>query len=361
MAKMAAKIDKPRVSIFRSEAFLWLIGIIVVIGIVLFYFLNKLKSNKTDTIKIILGKSDMSFFDPFPEREVESARKPELAPAEPIKKTEPVKKAKVADYFILEKVPVKKIDSADIINQARRGTSQVMVSAAALGVKAAKTEYIMSQPDWKNEPKDITSYPVDMERVLTVDRFIPAILINEINSELDGKVVAQVESNVYGAHGRKILIPSGTRAIGRYRPIKKVGTERLTIFWQRLITPSGINIHTTDAEMTDQMGRSGITGAVDNRYWDRYGMALLVSAVGSAGAYAIPVKNNAQAVVIENFGRDQQTFAKKILDEHMEIRPKITIPAGTRILITASRDIWFPLPQKRDIYAAIVPQSKNRK
>jgi len=54
-------------------------------------------------------------------------------------------------------------------------------------------------------------------------KYMPAILQNEINSELGGKVVAQVEENVFGGHGRNILIPAGGKAIGRYKPLTKVG------------------------------------------------------------------------------------------------------------------------------------------
>ena len=354
------KIKKPSRFFFRSEIFFWLIGIIVITGIVfLFYYLKQAKTSKTITAgKIITGSSiDASFLKPFENNQAAAVPNSLSASApqpEPIK--EPIveqKKPEVKDYFVLENRPqLPKINPADTINQDRRGTSKVMVSSSALGIETNTTEYIMTQADWKDEPKDMASLPVDMTRVLTADRFINAILLNEINSELGGKVIAQVESNIYGAHGRKILIPAGTKAIGRYNPVKKIGTERLEIVWVRLITPDGINIHTQDAEMTDQMGRSGITGEVDNRYGDKYFLALLATTVGSVGAYAIPVKNNAQAVVIENFGRDQQTFAKKILDEHMEIKPRITIPSGSRILITASRDIWFPEPAKKekDVY-----------
>ncbi|MBW1615593.1 MAG: thermonuclease family protein [Deltaproteobacteria bacterium] len=355
------KIDKPRNSFFRSELFYWIIGAIaIIVAIFLFiYLVNNKKELKEKTVEIITGKNDMSFFNPFPARR---------APAPPVKTepapvTEPVNKinpANPARYFVLQEPQIKpvKIDPAAAINNARYGAAQVKVSTAVFINESnnQKNETKIKKETWANEARDHASYPLNMSRILTVNRFIKANLINEINSELPGKVIAQIEENVYGAHGRKILFPAGTQAIGRYNPISKVGSERMAILWQRFITPDGINIHTGDAEMVDQMGRSGISGEVDNRYWDRYGLALFTSVIGSMSAYAMPVKTNAQAVVIENFGREQQSFAKKILDEHMEIRPKIIIPAGSRILITASRDIWFPEAQAGQIYAEATPE-----
>lgn len=246
------------------------------------------------------------------------------------------------------------------LNEQRRGSVQVRVASS--GAEEYSTPYAREEQNqvggsfdpsgsfespetakqerW-NEPQDNASFPIPMDRVITVDRYIPAILINAIDSELGGKVVAQVEDNVFGAEGRKILIPAGSKAIGRYKPLKKVGEERLQISWVRIITPDGINIHTADAEMTDQMGRSGITGDVDRRYLERYGMSLLVSIITSAAAYSVPVDNAAQAIVIEKFGNEQAALSRAILDEQIDIKPKVSVPAGSRILISPSRDVWF--------------------
>lgn len=215
--------------------------------------------------------------------------------------------------------------------------------------KAAEEEE-KEQADWQ-EQKDWASYPVRLERTITVDRFLPAILINAINSELGGKVVAQIEENVFAAHGRKVLIPAGSKAIGRYKPLTKTGQERLTITWSRIITPDGINIHVPGSEMTDAMGRSGITGDIDKRYFERYGMALLVSILTSATSYAIPVQNQNEALVVQNFGNQQAQMAKAVLDDHLEIRPRVNIPAGSRILISPVRDIWFKPPSNNIVYA----------
>jgi type IV secretory pathway VirB10-like protein len=193
--------------------------------------------------------------------------------------------------------------------------------------------------------QDKASYPVKLERVITIDKMIPCILVNEIISDLQGKVTCKVEENVYGAHGRKILIPAHSTGIGFYQPLQKIGDERLAINWSRIITPDGININTTKAQVADQMGRSGITGEVDNRYTERYGLALLSSAVTSAASYSIPVENINQQIVVSNMTQDLGTVTNKILDEHINIKPRVTIPAATRIFINPVVDIWFPEPK----------------
>jgi len=181
-----------------------------------------------------------------------------------------------------------------------------------------------------------------MSRVVNVAKFIPALLENEINSELPGKVVATIEENVYGSHGRLVLIPGGSKAVGRYRPLGKQGERRIGIVWERIITyPDGIDIPLVDAEMSDAMGRSGITGDLDNRFMDRYGMALFVSVLGALAQTQIPVDNRAAGIAVDSIGNSSAALAKTILDKNIDLKPIVTIPQGSRITISAQRDVWF--------------------
>lgn len=196
---------------------------------------------------------------------------------------------------------------------------------------------------WAKEEREEASLPVDMSRVVHAAKFIPAILINEINSELPGKIVASVEENVYGSHGRLVLIPGGSIAKGRYKPLTKQGEKRLAVIWERIILPDGINIHLEDAEMSDAMGRSGITGEIDSRFAEKYGMALFVSMLGAAAQTQIPVDNRAQGLAVEGIGNTSATMAKTILDKSIDLKPVVTIAQGSPVMISPQRDIWFKL------------------
>ena len=183
------------------------------------------------------------------------------------------------------------------------------------------------------------SYPVDFSRVLTVDRQISTILINDINSSLAGQIIAQVENNVYAAHGKNILIPAGAKLIGNYKPLAKIGQERLQINWQRIITPKGINI-VIGADSVDAMGRSGLGGKIDSRYIDRYGLSLLISSINAAALLNIETTGD-KAVFINTFGKEITDISAKVLEEQIQIKPIIRIAHGTRILINPTRDIFF--------------------
>lgn len=238
------------------------------------------------------------------------------------------------------------VDPAAEINSRRRGNTSFEFPGEAtnkvnLTAQNAAFREANSAKRW-DELRTEASLPVDMSRVINTAKHIPAILENEINSELPGKVVATIEENIYGSHGRLVLIPGGSKAVGRYRPLTKQGEKRLGIIWERIISyPDGIDIPIEDAEMADGMGRSGITGNLDNRFLDRYGMALFVSALGAIAQTQIPVDNRAAGLAVESIGNTSAGMAKTILDKNLDLKPIVTVPQGTRITIEAQKDIWF--------------------
>lgn len=202
--------------------------------------------------------------------------------------------------------------------------------------------------------KDEASRVVKLERVITADKMFPALLMTAVNSLLPGKVVAMIEDNIYGSHGKQILIPKGSTAIGTYAPIKKIGEERLAIQWVRILTPLGVNINLSNSLSADQMGRSGTVGELDNRYLERYGLPLAITTVSNALSYvamdgtqttATNTAENETSLkneVIRDYKNDIGRVSDQVLKEQLNIKPQINIQAGTRIFISPILDIWFP-------------------
>ena len=61
---------------------------------------------------------------------------------------------------------------------------------------------------------------------------IPATLITGINSDLPGRITAQVSQNVYdSATGHLLLVPQGTKLLGRYDSKVSFGQSRVLVVW----------------------------------------------------------------------------------------------------------------------------------
>jgi type IV secretory pathway VirB10-like protein len=199
----------------------------------------------------------------------------------------------------------------------------------------------------------IASDSVYLNRVLTADRMIGALLINEVISDLPGQITAQIEEDIYGFHGKEILIPRGSRAIGRYVPLQRIGEERLMATWDRIITPEGVNINLRDAQLADTMGRSGGYGEVDRRLAERYGLSILLSSLTAAVGYQMNNQssdpNTAQTA--NTYTTSLADVTGQILREQINVMPRITIPAGSRIFINPIHDVYFPLSSSGSVLA----------
>jgi type IV secretion system protein TrbI len=97
---------------------------------------------------------------------------------------------------------------------------------------------------------------------------IAAALITGLNSDLPGQVVAQVTEDVYHTvTGRFLLVPQGTRLIGKYDSHIAYGQERLPMIWTRLVMPDGSSIVLDNLSATDTLGYAGLEDGVDYHTW----------------------------------------------------------------------------------------------
>lgn len=205
--------------------------------------------------------------------------------------------------------------------------------------------------------KTTATYPVDMTRVLAASKYIPAVLYNEIRSDIPSqKIKAVVEQNVYGFHGRKVLIPRGSEVIGAYESLKKAGDRRLRIEWYRVITPDGINIDLT-AEVADAEGAAGMTGEIDHRWKDRYGTAAIFATINAGAQMSVPVQNVEQKAAADAYTQQLGQVTAEALREGLDIAPTVRIKKGTRIIISPLVDVWFKEPRQGKI--EIQPLNEN--
>lgn len=227
-------------------------------------------------------------------------------------------------------------------------------------------------PDYTDAglPGIVSSLPVGRYRVITADRYIPAVLENDIDSQLPGRTIAVVESNVYGSQGRTVLIPAGARVIGSYQVATKAGQARLEVNWSRIIRPDGVTINIDDVS-ADVMGRSGLPGELDSRFAEKYGGSLLTSVVAAGGDWALggqgtsvvsPLGGTTQTqsgkqIAANRLGNDLDDLGKRMIQDNLDIRPVLLVAAGTRLDIIPAQDIWLQDP--RHMRAVTPPRERS--
>ena len=114
---------------------------------------------------------------------------------------------------------------------------------------------------------------------------IQAVLETALDSSLPGQTRAVVSEDVYSVDGTRLLIPRGSRLIGRYRAGVDIAQRRVTIAWDRIILPDNQTVQISSFG-GDELGRSGVTGFVDTRFTERFGSAALISLISAAPSAA---------------------------------------------------------------------------
>jgi type IV secretion system protein VirB10 len=169
--------------------------------------------------------------------------------------------------------------------------------------------------------------------------FIDCTLETAIDSTLPGMTTCVTATDTFGVDGRVVLLERGTKLVGETRGQVQQGTARVFVLWTEARTPAGV-IVPLDSPGTDQLGRSGLSGSVDRHFWERFGAALLVSAVDGAVQAAVQSSDRGGGAIIYNPSAAQDVTTE-VLKSTLSIPPTVRKENGDRIQILVARDIDF--------------------
>lgn len=216
------------------------------------------------------------------------------------------------------------------------------------GSELLETADQQNQNSWQLENKiDVPLSPY----VLRTGFVIPGTLISGINSELAGKIVAQVSQNVYDtATGKHLLIPQGSKLNGIYSSEVSFGQGRLMVAWQRIIFPDGKALDIGSMPGSDSAGYSGLHDMVNNHYLRIFGSAVLLSGISAGISYSQnrhkDDDKSASGALSEALGQQLGQTTMQLINKNMNIAPTIENRPGLRFNIVVIKDIVFSKPYK---------------
>lgn len=236
--------------------------------------------------------------------------------------------------------------------QARRQGQLNPVPGSNL-TPTAKSPYA----SWNNvgAPGMTSSNPTDMSRVITPDKAITAVIANPIDTRMAVTAVAMVDRDIYGNNGRTVVIPRGSKLIGRVGG----GVGRIGIAWSQLIRPDGVRFM-FQGESGDAMGRGGVPGRVNEQLLKRYGYSLLPPAVAAGitvalggrttttnGTTGTTESQDAKSVAADILTQPLNQIANDVYQRNSQTPAQTTVPAGTRITVWAIGDLRLkPIGEK---------------
>jgi type IV secretion system protein VirB10 len=179
---------------------------------------------------------------------------------------------------------------------------------------------------------------------------IPATLVTGINSDLPGRITAQVSQNVYdSATGHRLLIPQGAKLFGRYDSEVSFGQNRVLVIWTDIIFPNGSTLQIGGMAGTDAAGYGGFRDQVDNHYLQTFGSAILVALIGAGTEMLLPEDqgnslngNSSTDAARRSFAETFGQISEQTVSKNLNVQPTLEIRPGYRFNVLVDQDLVFP-------------------
>jgi type IV secretion system protein VirB10 len=168
--------------------------------------------------------------------------------------------------------------------------------------------------------------------------FIDCTLETAIDSSLPGMTTCITATDTFGADGTVVLLERGTKLIGETRGEVQQGGARVFVVWTAARTPSGVVVG-LDSPGTDALGRSGLDGAVNRHFWQRFGAAVLVSTIDGVVQSEVQSSSRSGTVVLDPTASED--VFNDILRGTVNIPPTVRVRNGARIQVLVARDVDF--------------------
>jgi type IV secretion system protein TrbI len=180
---------------------------------------------------------------------------------------------------------------------------------------------------------------------------IPAVLEQGLNSDLPGELKVLVAVNIYDtASGKFLLIPQGSRLIGKYDSRVSYGQSGVEVVWNRIIFPDASSVDLNGMEGLDAQGSAGLRDKVDRHYKRLFGFAALSSLFSAA--FDVSQRQNqtvlsypsATQTAEASVSRNMTETGSEITRRNLNVQPTIKVPVGYRFTACVNRDIMFDAP-----------------
>jgi type IV secretion system protein TrbI len=210
-----------------------------------------------------------------------------------------------------------------------------------------KQAFTANTSDTVNRNPGSLQLPVSPYQVMA-GTIIPAALITGINSDLPGQVIANVTESVYDtATGLYLLVPQGSRLMGRYDSQVAFGQRRVLLVWTRLILPDTSSIALDRLPGIDPAGYAGLEDGVDWHWGRILAGAALSTLLGVGAELAAPDRsagdssggNRVGSAARQGVQDTVNDVGQEITKRNASIQPTLTIRPGFPMRVMVNKDL----------------------
>jgi type IV secretion system protein TrbI len=203
-----------------------------------------------------------------------------------------------------------------------------------------KLAFLKDKPDGSIYNEHSLQRPVS-PFTLMAGSIIPASLVTGLNSDLPGFVIGQVTENVYDTvSGRYLLIPQGTKIIGKYDSVVAFGQKRALVVWQRLIRPDGSSLVIENLPATDEGGYAGLEDKIDFHTWQILKGIGLATLLGISTELTIgDSESDLVAALLQSSQENTNRAGQQLIERQLDVQPTLTVRPGWPLRIIVHKDL----------------------
>lgn len=173
---------------------------------------------------------------------------------------------------------------------------------------------------------------------------IPALLLTAVDTSRPGPVTAVVTRDLFDTvAGRHLLVPQGSRLIGRHEGAGLHGDRRAFLTWTRLILPNGKSIGLGDEPGVDAQGAVGLPGRTDRRLGALATGVLAAGAITTLGQAARDRARERGGSWMADAGNaaaiEGAQIGGRLVDRELQVRPVVRVELGSAVRVLLTRDL----------------------
>ena len=171
---------------------------------------------------------------------------------------------------------------------------------------------------------------------------IPLTLETAINTGLPGDLTAVVKTDIYDSKtGRVLLIPAGSRVMGKNSSEVSFGQERVQSVFNRITLPNQKSINIGSMNMVDKLGATGVKDKVDTKLGKVF-TSVIMSAILGVGAGAVKEDNDDDSWkndAIDGGGTQAINVGNAYANKVLNVQPDLNIRNGYTVGLFVNKDL----------------------
>lgn len=230
-------------------------------------------------------------------------------------------------------------------NEGNYGNGGVIGNSGLIGNNGINGKEITSTSAGGETAGNLLIYNRIPPAKISGGEFINAVLTHKlVCDEKESPLVARVYEDLYDEDGKYVLIPSGTKILGKSQKVSSDGVSRLYVWFERMILPNQVVLHFPSSgrmQGMDSQGILGIRSNVNHHFIKKYGSAIFFGILNGLGGLA-QTRTPADSMWIGGIDKTIRNFENlngKIFDRYQNLVPTINVEPGYKLKIYVSEDI----------------------